>query len=276
MTSGIIKKSRALEFKPFSRSPVDILIPFHAQYERVSELIRTILISVKSNPYQITLVDDCSDNKNFGEEITKQFLKNTPDGFQPQVQYIRSNKQLGFGGALKLGFEATKSPWVLIMHSDCVVKDPNFMISMGQSLLKWKQEGIPVKMVSARSDNPGDFELAKAKIFEKEKEDIVLEKETLPLFCAMCNRDLFKYIGGFIKSYPYAWYEDEELAFRMRKHGLLQGISTKAWIQHHGAATINYIWTHQPESKKIMESNRDLCIGDIKSFGTEKNDSTRL
>lgn len=265
-----IQKSRMMEFKPFSRSQVDIIIPFHAQYERVSELVRTIILSVKSNPYQITLVDDCSDNKNFGEEITRQFQKNTPAGFKPQLAYIRSEKRLGFGGALKMGFEATSLPWVLFMHSDCIVEDPNFMINMGQSLLNWKQNGIPVKMVSARSNNPGDCELAKAAMLDKGEKDIILEKETLPLFCAMCNRDLFKYIGGFIKAYPYAWYEDEELSFRMRKHGLLQGISTRAWVRHHGGATINYVWEHDPDSKKIMEANRDLCVRDIKSADSGK------
>lgn len=261
-----IQKSRSMIFTPFSRSPVDIIVPFHAQYERVSELIRTIMVSVKSNPYQITLVDDCSENKNFGEEITKQFIKTTPAGFKPQVKYIRSEKRLGFGGALKLGFDSTELPWVLFMHSDCVVEDPNFMISMGQSLLKWKQSGVPVKIVSARSDNPGDLDLARAKMLDKGDEDIILKSEALPLFCAMCNRDLFAYIGGFIKPYPYAWYEDEELAFRMKKFGLLQGISTKAWVRHHGGATIKYTWEHDPESKKIMEDNRQACLRDIKNM----------
>lgn len=259
-------KSRPVEFKLFSRSPVDILIPFHSQYEKVSELIQSIIISVKSNPYQITLIDDCSENKSFGEEIKKQFLKTTPPGFKPQVQYIRSEERLGFGGALKLGFNSTNLPWVLFMHSDCIVEDSNFMISMGQSLLKWKKEGRPVKMVSARSNNPGDCELAKAEIFDKSEKDIVLEKETLPLFCAMCNRDLFKYIGGFIKSYPYAWYEDEELAYRMRKKGLLQGICTKAWVRHHGGSTIKYVWENNPDSKETMENNRSLCLADIKKL----------
>jgi GT2 family glycosyltransferase len=260
------QKSRPLELKPFSRSAVDILIPFHSQYERVSELIRSILMSVKSNPYQITLIDDRSENKNFGEEIKNQFLKNTPPEFKPQVQYIRSEKRIGFGGALKLGFDSTNLPWVLFMHSDCLVEDPNFMISMGQSLLRWKREGVPVKMVSARSNNPGDCDLAKAEILEKSEKDIVLGGETLPLFCAMCNRDLFQYIGGFIKPYPYAWYEDEELAHRMRKKGLLQGICTKAWVRHHGGSTIKYVWENDPDSNKTMESNRSLCLADIKKL----------
>lgn len=262
-----IQKSRPIEFKLFSRSAVDILIPFHAQYEKVSELIKSILLSVKSNPYQITLIDDASENKNFGEEIKKQFLKNTPQGFKPQVQYIRSEEQIGFGAALKLGFDATVNPWILMMHSDCLVEDSNFMIQMGQSLLNWKKQGIPVKMVSARTDNPGDCELAKAKPLEKEDKDIILQNETLPLFCAMCNRDLFQYIRGFIKPYPYAWYEDEELSFRMRKYGLLQGISAKAWIKHYGGSTVNYMWSAKPDSKQIMENNRNLCINDIKRLG---------
>lgn len=245
-------------------SKVDIIVPFHSQYERVSELIRSIVVSVKSNPYQITLVDDCSENTNFGEEVKREFAKNTPEGYKPQVQYIRSDKQLGFAGALKLGFEATENPWVLFMHSDCVVEDPNFMIDMGQSLLNWKRAGVPVKMVSARSNNPGDLDAARANRMEKGEEDIVLDKETLPLFCAMCNRDLFHHIGGFVKTYPFAWYEDEELAHRMRSRGLLQGVSTKAWVKHQGGATIKYLWESRPDTRKIMEANRDLCLADIR------------
>jgi GT2 family glycosyltransferase len=256
---------RKIEFKQFSKSAVDILIPFHAQYERVSSLIRSILYSVKSNPYQITLIDDCSENKNFGEEIKRQFKKEAPEGFKPQLQYLRSDKQIGFGAALKMGFDATNSPWILMMHSDCLVEDPNFMIHMGQSLLNWKKSGIPVKMVSARSNNPGECSAAKAELNDKPGSDTVLKDGVLPLFCAMCNRDLFAHIGGFLRPYPYAWYEDEELAYRMKKKGLAQGVCAKAWIRHYGGSTIKYMWDRKPDSKKIMESNRELCLLDMRS-----------
>jgi GT2 family glycosyltransferase len=260
------RKTRPLSLKPFSTSRVDIIVPFHSQYERVSGLIRSIIMSVKSNPYQITLVDDCSDNRSFGEEVKREFAKNTPDGYKPQVQYIRSDEHLGFAGALKLGFDSTENPWVLFMHSDCVVEDPNFMIDMGQSLLRWKKEGSPVKMVSASSDNPCDLEAARAGRMDKGEADIVLESETLPLFCAMCNRDLFRHIGGFLKPYPYAWYEDEELAHRMRAMGLRQGVSSKAWVRHHGGATVKYLWESKPESKAAMEGNRERCLKDIRGL----------
>lgn len=262
----ITRKARPFASTPFSNSRVDIIIPFHAQYEKVSELIRSIIISVKSNPYQITLVDDCSDNREFGEAIKKEFLKSTPEGFKPQVQYLRSEVQLGFGGALKMGFEATSQPWILFMHSDCVVEDPNFMVEMGRSLLKWKKEGILVKMVSAKSNNPCGLDLAVSARPNKEGEDIVLEGETLPLFCSMCNRDMFRHIGGFIKEYPYAWYEDEELAYRMRSFGLKQGVCAKAWIRHHGESTLKYVWDNRPNSKREMEENRNRCLADIRKI----------
>jgi GT2 family glycosyltransferase len=263
-------RARPIGERPFSRSKVDIIIPFHAQYERVSALVRSILVSVKSNPYQITLVDDCSDNESFGEEIEKEFSKNTPQGYKPQLRYIRNEKQVGFGGALRAGFEATEHPWVLFMHSDCVVEDPNFMIDLGNSLLSWKNQGVPVKMVSARSNNPGDCDEARAGRLDKGDKDIVLDGVTMPLFCAMCNRDLFRHIGGFIKEYPFAWYEDEELAHRMRSRGFLQGVSSKAWIYHHGASTVRYMWENRPESREVMESNRERCIEDIRRVSTSR------
>jgi glycosyltransferase involved in cell wall biosynthesis len=264
--TNITKVAKPLVPVPFSRSRVDIIIPFHAQYEKVVSLIESILISVKSNPYQITLVDDCSDNENFHQEINDQFKKKAVEGFRPQVVCVRNEKQLGFGASLKVGYENTNLPWLLFMHSDCVVEDANFMIEMGQSLFDWREENVPVKMVSARSNNPGDCVKAKANIEEKSDKNIVLENETLPLFCSMCHRELFDHIRGFIKSYPYAWYEDEELSHRMRKFGFKQGISTKAWIKHEGSSTIKYLWSKNPQAKEIMENNRELCLNDIKKL----------
>lgn len=261
------RNARPLGIGPFSRSAVDILIPFHSQYEKIYDLVKSIVISVKSNPYQITLIDDCSENEEFGKDIDKEFAKSAPPGTRPQVRCIRSEKQMGFGGALKVGFNSTTLPWVMFMHSDCVVEDANFMINMGRSLLEWKKEGLPVKMVSAMSDNPGEF-----KDLCLDGKDKVLKDTTMPMFCCMCNRALFDYVGGFVKPYPFAWYEDEEFSYRMKKYGLLQGVCAKAKVKHAGGSTIKYLWAMRPETKAQMEANRERCISDIQKL-TEKNPS---
>ena len=80
----------------------------------------------------------------------------------------------------------------------------------------------------------------------------------------MCPRELFDHIGGFIKEYPLAWYEDEELAFRMKHFGYKQGICGRSWVQHDGGATINALWKEDPSTKEIMEKNRSRCLEDMK------------
>lgn len=249
--------SKMMSHSSFSRSPVDILIPFHGQHDHVAKLVESILLVTKSNPYQICLIDDASPND--------QFIKEMED--VPQVITIRNDKQLGFGGALQVGFAATEQPWICIMHSDVVVKEPNWLIEMGRSLLRWKEEGKPVKMISAKTNKPGpdvDKRLqSPPKTFTK---DFIIEEGHMPLYCAMGHRDLFYNIGGFVKAYPYAWFEDQELTFRMKAHGYLQGICGKSWVKHQEGATINALINEKPEVLKIMEENRYRCISDMKSL----------
>lgn len=262
MSEPLILKKATFRPVPFATSKVDILIPFHGQYEKVFALVTSILAATRSNPYHITLIDDHSSNDVFAKEINEQFIKSTPMGIKPQVSCIRTGKQLGFGGALFEGYKVTQNPWVVIMHSDCLIEDPNWMTEMGQSLLNWKQSKMPVKIVSARSDNPGDFDpRLKGKKGEPLAKDVVVDK--IPLYCAMCNRQLFHAIKGFIKAYPYAWYEDEELAYRMKKCGFLQGVSAKSWVHHEGEATIKEL---DPQAREIMEQNRTRCIQDMKQL----------
>ena len=248
------RMARPMRHKPFSRSPVDIIIPFHGVYGKVTRLIESILLVTRSNPYRICLVDDCSPNDKYIEQLKKA----------PQITPIRTPKQLGFGGALQYGFERTEQPWVVFMHSDCLVMDQEWLIEMGQSLMRWRNEGAPVKMVSARSDNPGGGSQALKAPHRTKGKDVVLEKGHLPLYCAMCHRDLFGNIGGFVKNYPYAWYEDEELASRMKARKFQQGVCGRSWVKHYGGLTIKDLWKKNPKAKKVMEDNRQRCLLDMR------------
>ena len=248
-------KARALKFVPFSRSPVTIIIPFHGEYERVGRLVSSIWNATRSNPYEICLVDDCSPNSNFIASMKDQ----------PQVVNLRTPERLGFGGALKYGFDKTEQPWVCFLNSYCEIQDVNWLIAMGQSLLNLKDQGV--RMVSARTNNPGT--LGDKRLRGKKGDlidDIVLEDTYLPLYCSMCHRDLFDHIGGFIKPYPYGWYEDEELAYRMRHYGFRQAICGKSWVHHEGSVTVRNVLKNDRKAEKIMNSNRDRCISDISSL----------
>lgn len=237
----------------FYGAKVDIVIPFHKQEAKVSKLVESILThTYRTNSYRVVLVDDAS-NSDWGSLWERV----------PGVSIVRNEKQLGFGGALFKGFLKTDAPWVIFMHSDCLIETPNWMFELGKSLVKFREAGSKVKMISARTNNPGEGYDDRLKANKNEvSDDIVLKNSTLPLYCMMCHRELFERIGGFIKSYPYALYEDEELAYRMRKNGYAQAICGKSWVKHEGGATINMV-SKNTKIRKIMESNKNLCLKDM-------------
>ena len=138
MVTKINQKSRTYKPKPlvaagdFS-SKVDIIIPFHGQYEHCTALIESILRLTRTNYYCLCIVDDASPNEAYIERVEKNLSRNQSPAVE--IKCMRSADQLGFAGAAKVGYEATSSPYVVIMHSDCEVEDLNWLRGMGESLL---------------------------------------------------------------------------------------------------------------------------------------------
>jgi GT2 family glycosyltransferase len=191
------------------------------------------------------------------------------------MKCIRSRKQRGFGASLNVGLINTERPIVVFLHSDCEIKDRKWLINLIKSLDNLKGDGV--KMVSAKSNNPGANYPQSLKSTKKpiSEHDIILDKDVLeeydyiPLYCAICNRELFNHVGGGFREYPFAWYEDLEFACRMRTADFMQGVSGNAWVWHEGNGTIKGLCDKLPKVKKIMEDNRNKCISHIKLLSAE-------
>ena len=247
-------------------SAVDIIIPFHGQYEKLTTLMQSIFRLTRSNYYKICIVDDASPNAHFVNTIKKNAVKNaTRRKGENIVQTIRLEKQVGFAAALKAGFDATSSPYVCFINSDCKIEDVNWLRAMGECLLESRQQNV--MMVSPMTNNAvGGHPAQEAdKTYRNEEPEILGEGEYLSLYCFMCHRDLFKYCGGFLKEYPYGYYEDVEIVARLQKHGYKQAVCRMSWVHHEGQATLKAVWAVDPKVKSIMEvSNRKRCIEDMK------------
>lgn len=235
------------------KTTVDIIIPYYENYLGVKNLISTLFSSVNL-PYVITLIDDASENKSFGENFTK--IKPTP--YLPEIKYIRNEERRGFGACVNMGISSTTQPWVVVMHSDVELLKNQWLTNMLQTMNALKANGV--KMVAARSDNPvnGDSRLKASKI--DINDDLTLTDDYLPFYTTLFHRQLIKAVGG-LKEYPYAGYEDEEFAFRLRRKGLKQAICGSAWVHHEGGATIKA--APKKIQKIIFEENRNRCIADM-------------
>jgi GT2 family glycosyltransferase len=235
---------------------VDIIIPFHGQYEKVTRLTESIFQLTRSNYYTLTLVDDASPNENFIRVVAKNA--------KSFIKAFRCATPKGFAGAMKVGFERTESPYVCFINSDCVIQDIGWLRSLGEALIDMKKDGV--RMVSPQTNNPvggHEFQKAESKM-DRGPNKIIPAGEHLSMYCFMCHRELFHRCGGFIKEYPYGYYEDEEFAARMNRYGFRQGVAGKSWVYHEGECTVKSICSKNPNIFKIMtEDNRDQCKIDM-------------
>jgi len=251
-------------------SAVDIIIPYHGQYDRVTNLIESIFKFTKSNYYKLSVVDDASPNEDFIDRMAKNAQKANTE--REIFKAYRCKEQKGFVGAIKSVFEKTDNPYVCFVNSDCLVEDINWLRTMGECLLARKHEGV--RMVCPRTNNPvnGDPAQKSESYFGVNTEDVVLKPGSyLSLYCFMCHRDLFSRCGGFLKEYPFGYYEDEEFAYRMNKYNFKQAICGKSWIRHEGEATVKYLWRKDPKIKVVMrEENRQRCLEDMQFLNSSK------
>ena len=253
MAENKIMINRVIEKKAFLGSDVEIIIPFYGQQALVSNAIQTIFQTVISNRYLITLVDDGSENDSFKSQLEKARITGVRCLYQ-------ENK--GFGSAVNL---ALQNPWkfenkadkiipyVVIMHSDVSFYGRNWLLNLGTYLETMKSSGV--KMVSPVTNNPVEnFEFMRARkgqiLSDKVIDD---EKFFLPLYCSLCHRDLFNHVG-LIKEMPYASYEAQDYAKRMREKEFKQAVCGTSWVKHEGGSTLKALGT---KAIKILRNNKE-------------------
>lgn len=235
---------------------VDIVIPFHAQYEAVISCLASVQRCTPNQDYRIYLADDASPNPHFIKPLQHRRL--IP---------LRSDTRLGFGGVLWEAFKQGTSPWVVFMHSDVIVPNINWLTNLQRAMYALKEGGV--KLIAAQTDDIGTGIQQEQLIRSDPLPDHVIATSALPLICAMVHRDLFTKIGGFIKPYPLAWFEDEELFWRMKHYGYKQAICKDSFVHHAGGLTIREAWRDKPATRKQMEGNETVCLNDIKPFRKE-------
>lgn len=233
---------------PNFMSEIEIIIPFHDECGKVANLINEIFKLVQTNRYQITLVDDCSSNKHFLNEIFSKKIEG--------VECLRTEKQLGFAGAVNYALKFAKNPWipwVCVMQSDVLPRNFSWLSKLGSCMQNLKTKNV--KMVSPLTNNSiFNRNLCQVKHEQDFKDDVILEKGFLPMYTFLCHRDLFRKIG-LLYEYPLMGCEAEEFALRMKKNGFYQAVCGSSFVHHEGKRTYNNI-IKDTKNKEILRNNR--------------------
>ncbi|KGM56625.1 glycosyl transferase [Lysobacter arseniciresistens ZS79] len=222
---------------PGAAEPVaSIVIPVYDQLEHTLECLRALAAHPPKVAVEIIVVDDGS------TDATADCLPRVG-----QLRYLRRSANGGFIAACNDGAAAARGEYLVFLNND-TVPQPGWLDALlatfedhpdtglaGAQLLYPDgrlQEAGGIVFADGSGWNYGRFEAADAPPFAHPREVDYCSGAAIAL-----PTELFRTLGGFDTRYAPAYYEDTDLAFAVRAHGLKVRYQPASRVLHLEGAT---------------------------------------
>ena len=222
---------------PTSSTPVvSIVIPIHGKLAYTVACLESIVEHAGPTPFEVIVVDDVSPDGSADALATVEGLN-----------LLRNAENLGFVGSCNAGAAAAKGRWLVFLNNDTTVtagwldallatfEDFDGAGLVGSRLVypdgRLQEAGGLVFSDGSgwnygRFDNPADPRFGYAR-----------ETDYCSGAAIAIERDLFDRLGRFDPRYAPAYYEDTDLAFKVREAGLKVICQPASTVIHHEGVT---------------------------------------
>ncbi len=215
---------------------VSIIIPVYNNWLYTAACLRSLAETFCRASFEVIVVDDQSSDET-AERLTAVEGLNS----------IRNEKNQGFIGSCNRGALEARGKYVVMLNNDTQVLD-----GWLDALLDTFQRFPDTGMAGARliypdgtlQENGGiifndgsGWNYGRGEEAEKPEFQFVREVDYCSGACIMLETELFQQLDGFDTHYSPAYYEDTDLAFRVRARGLKVRVQPRATIVHHEGIT---------------------------------------
>lgn len=247
-----------LQLATSSKPLLSIVIPVYGQHDTTHQCLQSLVKNPPAVPFEVVIADDCS------PEPAADAL-----AMVSGVRFYRGDTNLGFVGNMNAGAEQALGEYLVLLNNDTVVCAHAF-----DRLLATFSEHDKVGLVGAKLLNAdGSLQEAGGIIWrdgsgwnwgrgmnaKDPRFNYVRDVDYCSGAVLAIRRDLFAEMGGFDTHYMPAYYEDTDLAFRIRQKGLRVLYQPAAEVFHiegvsHGRDENSGIKAHQvTNGKKFFE-----------------------
>lgn len=209
-----------LRFPEHSSAPdVSIIIPVYNKFAYTAACLASLQQEGARLAFEVIVVDDGSSDE------TEASLKSVPG-----LRYHRNAQNLGFVGACNAGAELARGTYLVFLNNDTVVR-PGWLDALIDPFTKHERVGlVGAKLVypDGRLQEAGGIIFADGSGWNYGRFgdpsnpafNYVREVDYCSGAAIAITRELFRTLGCFDQRYAPAYYEDTDLAFKVREHGL--------------------------------------------------------
>ncbi len=226
----------SLRFPRHEEVSVSIIIPVFNQLEYTHACLASLQTVEESTPFEIIIVDDCSTDR------TSEVLSHV-DG----VTYLRNEKNSGFVNSCNRGAKEARGKYLVFLNNDTLVK-PGWLTALLETFSEEPQAAVVgSKLVypDGRLQEAGGIIWRDASGWNFGKFDDPGKPEYNYLrevdYCSgaalMVPKALFENVGGFDSRYAPGYYEDTDLAFKVRRAGYKVLYQPLSEVIHYEGAT---------------------------------------
>ncbi len=253
-SSGLDRSLGDLHFIAFDQPKVSIVIPVYNNWEYTARCLISINATASKIPFEVILVDDAS-----SDETQKRFSDIAG------LQYLPQPENRGFIASCNAGARVAKGQYLVFLNNDTEVTpgwldhliDP-FQCTPDLGLAGAKliypdgslQECGGIILNDGSGWNYGRHDQA-----DRPEYEYARDVDYCSGACIALPAALFRELDGFDTHFMPAYYEDTDLAFRVRDRGLRVMVQPQCVVTHHEGVSSGTELT--AGIKKFQEVNRE-------------------
>jgi GT2 family glycosyltransferase/glycosyltransferase involved in cell wall biosynthesis len=228
--------TRPIEFPVHEQAEISIIIPVFNQLRFTQACLASLQEHQGTERFEVIVVDDCSTDGT--AEVVPRL---------PGVVYLRNEMNSGFIASCNHGAEKARGKYLVFLNNDTLVKlgwltalldtfaEESRAGIVGSKLLYPDgrlQEAGGIIWRDASGWNYGKFDDPK-----KPEYNYLREVDYCSAAALMIPKSLFTSVGGFDSRYAPAYYEDTDLAFKVRQAGYKVLYQPLSEVIHYEGAT---------------------------------------
>jgi O-antigen biosynthesis protein len=243
-----------IQFPAAAQPEVSVIVCGHNRARYSFDCLRALALAMEGIAYEVLFVDDASTDE------TPQVLSQAPG-----LRYLRNPSNIGFLRSVNRAAREARGGYLLLLNNDTLPLG-GFCQALQQVFLEHPKAGLAGAMLLypdaslqeaggviwsdgsgcnfGKHDDPGRMEY-----------NYLREVDYCSAACVMIPRAGWERLGGFSERFAPCYYEDTDLAFRVRAAGLQVFFQPLAKVVHFEGATAGTSVTSG--AKRYQQINRE-------------------